>query len=41
MNKNKKIFSELEEVDEIIFVCKGHYVIGFKINEQDKYVLRF
>ena len=33
IKKNQRIFNELEEVDEIIFICKGHYVVGYKINE--------
>jgi hypothetical protein len=41
MDKNKRIFKELEEVDEIIFICKGSYVIGYKINEQEKFILKF
>ena len=35
------IFNELAEVSEILFISKGNIDIGYSINRQKKYVLRF
>jgi len=40
-DKNTIIFNELEDINEIIFFCKGAYDIGYQLNTQHKYVLRY
>lgn len=41
INRNKIIFTELEEIQEVIFVSKGKVDVGFEINRIQKFVLRF
>jgi len=36
-----RIQRELEDCNQIIFVMKGNYKIGFKVNEQEYYCLKF
>lgn len=40
INKGSRIFLEQQEVDEMIFVCKGSYGIGFEINRKEKLVIK-
>jgi hypothetical protein len=34
------MFIEQEEIDELIFVVKGTYAIGFEINKKEKMILK-
>jgi len=36
---NEVIFEELEDANEILFVCKGRYDIGYVMNRIVKYQL--
>lgn len=33
------IYDELEDVDDVLFITKGHLVIGYEINKVKKYTL--
>ena len=35
------LFQELEEINEIFFVCTGQVDIGYNINRERKYVIRY
>ena len=35
------IYNELDEVNEVIFFNKGDYDVGFEINRERYYVIRF
>jgi len=35
------LFEELEEVNEMIFISKGQVDVGYSLNNEVKYVLRF
>ena len=39
--KGVKIFQELAEFNEVIFFMKGNFEIGYTLNMQEKYKLRF
>jgi hypothetical protein len=39
--KDKILFEELDEVNEVIFFNNGIYEIGFEINRTKEYVLRY
>ena len=41
LKKKTQIFDELEEVQLIYFFMKGTYEIGFSINLENKYMLRY
>jgi len=41
MPKGKRIQKELEECDRIVFVMGGTYKIGFKVNDQEYFRLKF
>lgn len=38
---NEVIYDELEEIDEITFVEKGSYYVGYDINKEKKMKLHF
>jgi len=40
-SKNKVLFKELDEINEITFVVKGTIGVGFEINKNIKFALRF
>lgn len=40
IQKGCKIFVEQEEVDELLFVMKGSYAIGFEINKIEKMIIK-
>lgn len=39
--QNTILFDELEEISEVLFIHDGTYEIGFEINYQTKFVLRY
>ena len=38
---NLVLFNELEEVNEVIFFIKGDYDVGFEINRESYFVIRY
>lgn len=40
IDKGTRIFIEQQDVEELIFVCKGTYGIGFEINKREKLVIK-
>ena len=40
-HSDKKIHSELEDVDMVIFVQTGEYAVGYEINYQESMKLKF
>ena len=40
-NKNVTIYNELDEVNEVIFFNKGDYDVGFEINRERYFVVRY
>lgn len=36
-----KIYSELDEINEVIFFNKGTYEIGFQLNNKEYYPLKY
>ena len=40
IEKGSRIFQEEQEVDELTFVCKGSFAIGFVINRYEKLVIK-
>lgn len=40
-NKHVVIVDELEEISEVLFVSKGSIVVGYDINKQKRYCLKF
>ena len=40
-NRGDKIIRELEEVGEITFISEGEVHVGFEINKQEIYTMRF
>jgi hypothetical protein len=41
IKKYEKIFGELDDVNEVLFVCEGKYKIGYTINNRERYVISF
>ena len=39
-NKGEIIYHDMEEVDELIFVVKGEYAIGYTVNGKESLALR-
>ena len=39
--KSKLLFAELDDVNEVIFVEHGFYDIGYEINKQKKYCIKY
>ena len=39
--KDKTIFEELDDINEVIFIEKGQVEIGYELNKKKKYVLRY
>lgn len=35
------MYNELDEVNEVIFFTKGDYDVGFEINRERNYVVRY
>lgn len=40
IEKGTRIFVEQQDVEELIFVCKGTYGIGFEINKREKLIIK-
>ncbi len=34
MNKEEIIYNEMDECNEILFVCQGRYKVGYEINKK-------
>ena len=41
INKHEIIVDELDEITELIFVSKGTVVVGYEVNKQKKYCVRY
>ena len=39
--KNDMIYQELDDINEITFIEKGHFDVGFELNKKKFFVLRF
>lgn len=39
--KNVIMSNELDEVNEVVFFTKGEYDVGFEINRERNYVIRY
>ena len=39
--RNVIMYNELDEVNEVIFFTKGDYDVGFEINRERNYVIRY
>lgn len=39
IREGEKIFGELDDVNELIFIREGSYKVGFTINNKEKYVI--
>lgn len=40
MDKDEIIFRELDEVNELLFIERGEYDIGYEVNKLDKFKMR-
>ena len=40
-SKNVILVNELEEFNQIYFIRKGHFLVGFEMNKEKKYCLSF
>ena len=39
--KNEILINELEEFNQIYFIRKGHFLVGYEMNKEKKYCLSF